>query len=99
MEEKRFPVFEEEEGIDRCCEPTAGYAITGSDYANTLSAEDSMLPDGFDPGIGPYTMDELNARIDEAEVFIAQAEKGDWTNWVTEKQSRANLYSKYPWLR
>ncbi len=30
-------------------------------------------------GIGPYTMEELNARIDEAEKFIAQAGKGDWS--------------------
>jgi len=43
--------------------------------------------------------EELNARINEAEGFITQAEKGDWRNWVTEEQSRANLYSKYPWLR
>ena len=81
-----------------CCEPEAGYAATGSGYANTMDVRD-MISYDFDPGIGPYTMEELNARIDEAEVFIAQAEKGDWSNWVTEEQSRANLYNKYPWLR
>lgn len=99
MEEKRYPVIEEEDGIGKCCEPPVGYAATGSGYMNSLSEEDVMLPDDYDPGIGPYTMEELNARIDEAEEFIAQAEKGDWSNWVTEEQSRANLYSKYPWLR
>ena len=99
MEEKKFPTIEEEEGIGKCCEPEAGYAATGSAYASTLADEDEMISDDFDPGIGSYTMEELNARIDEAEVFIAQAEQGDWSNWVTEKQSRANLYSKYPWLR
>ena len=99
MEEKRYPKLEDEESVGMCCEPPAGYAATGSGYANTLSEENDLLPDGFDPGIGPYSMEELNARIDEAEVFIAQAEKGDWSNWVTEEQSRANLYRKYPWLR
>lgn len=99
MEEKRYPEIEEEDGIDKCCEPEADYAATGSGYANTMPEAYDMIPDGFDPGIGPYTIKELNARIDEAEIFIAQAEKGDWSNWVTEDQSRANLYSKYPWLR
>ena len=47
---------------------------------------------------GGYT-NTMAERHEEAEVFIAQAEKGDWSNWVTENQSRANLYSKYPWLR
>lgn len=99
MEEKRYPVIEEEDSVGMCCEPEVGYTATGSGYINTLSVDDSILPDDYDPGIGPYTMEELNARIDEAEVFIAQAEKGDWSNWVTEEQSRANLYSKYPWLK
>ena len=98
MEEKRYPEIEEEDGVGMCCEPESGYAAADSGYANTVDTRD-MISDDFDPGIGPYTMEELNARIDEAEVFIAQAEKGDWSNWVTEEQSRANLYSKYPWLR
>ena len=98
-EEKRYPVFEEEDGVGKCCEPPVGYAATGSGYTNTLSDEDDMLPDEYDPGIGPYTMEELNARIDEAEVYIAQAEKGDWSNWVTSEEMDAELNSKYPWLR
>ena len=99
MEEKRYPDIEEPDGIGMCCEPEAGYAATGSRYANTMANACEIIPDDFDPGIGPYSIEELNARIDEAEVFIAQAEKGDWSNWVTEEQSRSNLYSKYPWLR
>ena len=98
-EENRYPVFEEEDGISKCCEPPVGYAATGSGFAHTLSDEDGMLPDDYDPGIGPYSMEELNARIDEAEVYIAQAERGDWSNWVTNEEMDAELYSKYPWLR
>lgn len=98
MIEKRYPEIEEE-SIDMCCESESGYAATGSGYANAMADACDMISDEFDPGIGPYTIEELNARIDEAEGFIAQAEKGDWSNWVTEDQSRANLYSKYPWLR
>jgi hypothetical protein len=99
MEEKRYPIFEEESGMDKCCEPPVGYAATGSGYANTVETSDDETVDvaeDWDPGIGPYSMEELNARIDEAEVFIEKAEKGDWSDWVTEEQSRANLYRKYP---
>lgn len=99
MKEKRYPKFEEEENVGMCSEPPVGYAATESDRFNTIEDKSGMIEDDFDPGIGPYTMDELNARIDEAEVFIAQAENGDMSNWVTEEQSRANLYNKYPWLR
>lgn len=102
MEEKRYPIFEEESGMDKCSESPVGNAATGSGYANTIEASDDEAVDiaeDWDPGIGPYSMEELNARIDEAEVFIEKAEQGDWSDWVTEEQSRANLYSKYPWLR
>jgi hypothetical protein len=102
MKDNRYPEIEEEEGIGMCCEPSVGYDATGSCYANTLETfnEDSVdVTDAWDPGIGPYDMKELNARIDEAETFIEKAEQGDWSDWVTESQSRANLYSKYPWLR
>ena len=30
----------------------------------------------------------------EAEIFIEKSEQGDWNDWLTEAQSRANLYSK-----
>lgn len=100
MKENRYPDFEEEESIGMCCEPPVGYAATGSGYANTIEAsENDVVADTWDPGIGPYDMGELNARIDEAEIFIEKAERGDWSDWVTEAQSRANLYCKYPWLR
>ncbi len=100
MKENRYPDLKEEESIGMCCEPPVGYAATGSGYDNTIEAsENDVVADTWDPGIGPYDMGELNARIDEAEIFIEKAERGDWSDWVTEAQSRANLYSKYPWLR
>ena len=102
MKEKKYPEIEEEDGMLKCCEPAVGYATAESGYADTIeSSNDEIVEvaDTWDPGIGPYTMEELNARIDEAEVFIGKAEKGDWSDWVTEENSRANLYRKYPWLR
>lgn len=100
MENKEYPVFEDESSKDMCSEPVAGYAATGSGYENTTaSLDDVSVSTDWDPGIGPYSMEELNARIDEAEIFLEKAERGDWSDWVTEEQARANLYSKYPWLR
>ena len=99
MEEKRYPELDEEQGIDMCGEPS-DYDALGSGYANTIEAfNEDVVADTWDPGIGPYDKDELNARIDEAETFIEKAEQGDWSDWVTEAQSRANLYNKYPWLK
>ena len=100
MEEQKYPVVEEESSMDMCHEPGIGYAATGSGYANTIgTSDDNVMSDEWDPGIGPYSMEELNARIDEAEIFLEKAKQGDRSDWVTEEQSRANLYSKYPWLR
>ena len=100
MDKKEYPVFEDESSIDMCSEPVVGYSATGSGYANTVaSLDDASVSNDWDPGIGPYNMEELNARIDEAENFMEKAERGDWSDWVTEEQSRANLYRKYPWLR
>ena len=102
MEEKRYPTMEEEDGTDVCREPAVSYAATGSGYANIVDSsndEKISISDDWDPGIGPYTIEELNARIDEAEVFIEKAERGDWSDWISEEQSRANLYSRFPWLR
>lgn len=102
MKEKEYPVTEEEGGLLNCSEPAVSYAAIGSGYPGTIEASNDKVVDvaeTWDPSIGPYTMEELNARIDEAEAFIEKAERGDWSDWVTEEQSRANLYSKYPWLR
>lgn len=60
------------------------------------SVEDIM--DEWDPGIGPYSMEEMNARIDQAEEAINRAKSGDWSGWITESQSRENIYTKFPWL-
>ena len=78
MEENRYPVIEEESGMDKCCESPVGYVATGSGYVDTIKASDDEVLDvaeDWDPGIGPYSMEELKARIDEAEVFIERQKK------------------------
>ena len=103
MEGKRYPVIEEEDGsCMKAEEPIVGYAATGSGYANTIETledDEAEVSDDWDPGIGPYSMEELNARIDEAEVFIEKAERGDWSDWISSEEMTAQLFEKYPWLR
>ena len=102
MEEKKYPSFDEEENTGMVCEPPVGYAATGSGYVNTvddMEENETVIPDDWDPGVGPYTMEELNARIDEAEAAIERAEHGDWSDWVTSEEMGRSLYAKFPWLR
>ena len=64
-----------------------------------ITAFDMGISDLWDPGIGPYSMDELNARIDKAEESIKRAKSGDMSGWISEAQSRENLYNRFPWLK
>ena len=73
-------------------EPIAEIAYDSQTVEAT--AAELGISDSWDPGIGPYSMDELNARID-----IKRAKNGDWSGWISESQSRENLYKRYPWLR
>ncbi len=54
--------------------------------------DNPWLNDDFDPGVGPYTLEELYARIDEAEANVAEG------MWLTEEESRNRIRQKFPWL-
>jgi len=54
--------------------------------------DNPWLNDDFDPGVGPYTLEELYARIDEAEANVAAG------MWLTEEESRNRIRQKFPWL-
>lgn len=54
--------------------------------------DNPWLSDDFDPGVGPYTLEELYARIDEAEANVAAG------MWLTEEESRNRIRQKFPWL-
>lgn len=97
MEEKRFPQLEKDENEGIVSDPTVEYATAGSGIADLSVAQN--IRDEWDPEIGPYSMKELNDRIDEADAAIGRYMEGDRSEWVTEKQSRENFYSKYTWLR
>ena len=92
-----YPPMEEEEGGLKACEPAEEPAC---DYPTAeVTSVDIGIADLWDPGIGPYSMDELNTRIDKAEEAIKRAKSGDMSGWISETQSRENLYNRFPWLR
>ena len=102
MEEKKYPTFEEEEGIGMCCEPAvSAYTATGSGYANTLAEPEEdlfQIPVGK---LGFYTedMEEFEARIDEIETEIKRAEQGDESDWLTAEEFDMELKKEFSWLR
>lgn len=104
MEEKRYPILEDEEGLDVACEPTVGYAATGSGYASTVGEElqyDELL-DKIPVGrLGFYTDDPIafEARIAEIEADLERAEQGDESDWLTAEEFDLELKKEFPWLR
>jgi hypothetical protein len=101
MEDKRYPVVDEEESVGMCCEPSSGYAATGSGYVNTLIEDEvAEVPLGK---LGFYTedMDEFEARVAEIEADLDEVENGneDPQKWVTSEQFNQELYQEFPWLR
>ena len=100
MEEKRYPVSEEEDGIDKCCEPPVGYAATGSGYANTMELE-TDVPQTPVCRLGFYTEDPdvFEARIAEIEADVERAEQGDESDWITAEEFDMELKKEFPWLR
>ena len=101
MEEKRYPVLDEEENIgmvsEPMLEPVADTAVLMPGSAGILSDGDDWVDDldwSRFPSLGPFSEEEAIARIDEAE-----KELDDPTKWVSSEEAWAHLYQKYPWLR
>ena len=98
MEEKRYPIMEEETGMDVACEPVA--AVTAEPMTMTIDNEtaehdwiDDLDWDRF-PSFGPFSEEDAIARIEEAERDLEDPSK-----WITSEQMWERLYNKYPWLR
>ena len=95
MEEKRYPVFEEEENVGMASEPIAAPV---ADYmpVDTIVADDEIENLDWDkfPSFGPFSDEEAIARIAEAEKDL-----GDPSKWISSEEVTWRLYEKFPWLR
>lgn len=93
MEDKKYPIIEEEDGYGcmKAAEPTEAVAY------NKVSAYD--VEDGkadacsiITPFIGPATYEEAIERIEEAEYQIENGEVYDWEVVLKEARQRARKY-------
>lgn len=89
----------EHEQTDQAGEPTIAaqqqqrqWGSVPVDDTEADGDDNPWLNDDFDPGVGPYTLEELYERIDEAEANVAAG------MWLTEEESRNRIRQKFPWL-
>ena len=107
MEEKKYPVIEEEDGYGcmTAAEPAMAYATkrpasSGVAYLNEEAEKIDRIPEGMfgfytdDPDVFEQRVAEIEADMDEVDAGIEDSEK-----WISSEQMWAELYQKYPWLR
>lgn len=95
MEEKKYPVIEEEEGKDVACEPVATVAVPLTDVDDPITDDElDELDWSRFPSQGPFSEEEAVARIDE---FEEQLRNGQ-VEWITIDDLHAELKKRHPWL-
>ena len=89
----------EQEQTDQAGEPTIAaqqqqrqWGSVPVDDTEADGDDNPWLNDDFDPGVGPYTLEELYARIDEAEESVRRGLGKSWS------QVEAELKAEFPWL-
>ena len=96
MEEKRYPIFDEEDGFG-CM--TAKEPVGALSYAETtenidlLDDEDDDIDWDKMPLIGPATYEEAIAQIETAEQEISNGEVYDWKDILEEARQRIMSYA------
>lgn len=97
MEEKRYPRFEEEEGVGMACEPAAVAVATESKSVDGVTTVHDWIDDlDWDkfPSFGPFSDEEAIARIDKFEEDLAAGK----VKWIRIDDIRAELKKRHPWL-
>ena len=97
MEEKRYPVLDEEDNIGVCCEPVAVAPVNPNVVNGVAEVHDWIDDLDWDrfPSQGPFSEEEAIARIDQFEEELAKGQ----VKWIPSEQVWERLYNKYPWLR
>lgn len=98
MEEKRYPIFEEEESVGMVSEPIGTAVAPEAKSADGITDDHDWIDDlDWDkfPILGPKTEEEAIARIDRFEEELAKGE----VKWISSEEAWKQLHEKYPWLR
>lgn len=103
MEEKRYPVFDEE-GTDMCSEPFAELAtsavargIGSTGVVEGVVSDDDLKKLDWErfPSLGPFSENEAVVRIDKFEDNLSK----DKVEWLSSEDFDRQLYAEFPWLR
>lgn len=86
MEEKKHPVFEEEESMGMVCEPVGAFAYSEPKTGSLTEPEDCI------PVSSPSTWDEAMADLDSSESDILN---GHGTPWAIVKQMMSDRIREY----
>ncbi|MBO4811102.1 MAG: hypothetical protein J5552_05990 [Prevotella sp.] len=96
MEEKKYPMIDEENGLDKASEPVAESVRTNPAKGISVSGGDIDEVDwDLLLSYGPFSEEEAIARIDR---FEEQLEKGQ-VRWTSSEEFDKQLYEEFPWLR
>ncbi len=106
MDEKRFPIIEEEDGsCVTASEPAVAYATRVKDSSGIVYMDEEYekidrIPLGMfgfytdDPKVFNQRVAEMEADLDEIDAGIEDPEK-----WISSEQMWTELYERHPWLR
>ena len=107
MEEKKYPIIEEEDGYGcmTAAEPAEACATKrpvspGIVYMDDEAEKIDRIPLGMfgfytdDPEVFEQRVAEIEADMDEVDAGIEDPDK-----WISSEQMWTELYRKYPWLR
>ena len=89
MEEKRYPILDEEEYVGRVGEPAARYATQEA----VAPIVDIKYPDGYD---GFYTDDPAEFETYKSELIAEAMNDGIGCTW---NEVRQQIRDRHPWLR
>lgn len=94
MEEKKYPTMEEEDGLGCMNAEESAVAYTQRNNVTFLNQEETFdYPQDYDPGFGPYSMEEMNARIDKAE-----SDRDNPDKWIRVDDFWAAMRKEHLWL-
>ena len=92
MQEKRYPIIDEEDGYG-CMKASEPMEAVAYDKVATYDVEDDEDESNIImPFIGPSTCEEAIARIEEAEREIENGEVYDWEDVLKEARQRVRKY-------
>lgn len=97
MEEKKYPVFEEEESVGMVNEPVAEVVVASPHSEDVVTSVHDRINDlDWDkfPSYGPFSEEEAIARIDKFEEELAKGE----VKWIRIDDIHAELKKRHPWL-